>query len=86
MTSSKVLAYTKSIVAGVAVVATVLQSALTEAPGGDITPNEYVKIAISVIAALGVYFLPNKGYVNAPETGHKTEIVTGEPIPPVQGI
>lgn len=49
-------AYTKSILAVLTAVLTVLTSAIT----GGISSSEFIQIAIAALGALGVYALPNE--------------------------
>ncbi len=52
----KVASYVKTIVAVVGAAVVAVQAAITD---GSITPSEAVQVALAVLAALGVYALPN---------------------------
>ncbi len=58
--------YLKSIVAVVIAGLTTLQAAISDS---NITQNEWVLIALSVVGAIGVYAVPNTPSTSAP-TGH----------------
>lgn len=51
----------KAIVAVLIPVAQLIDAAVSD---GDITGDEWQKIAIAVVGAIFVYFVPNKGYIN----------------------
>jgi hypothetical protein len=51
----------KALVAALVPVATVVNAVVTD---NEVTGSEWVQIGIALVGALGVYLVPNKGYVN----------------------
>lgn len=58
----KVSHYAKSIIAAVAAAAVVATNVVSD---GTVTPAEGVEIGLAVLAALGIYVVPNKPKTDA---------------------
>jgi hypothetical protein len=78
----KVWSRAKAIVAAAAPIFMLVDSAITD---GTITGDEWVKIIAAVIVAAGVYFVPNKGYVNPIDDKRSARFSEGGYMPPYHG-